>query len=76
MKLCRRLAPRRHVDLTGRIVAMTQRLGREVFLRQNSLEREDGEAALRALRVPLVIICGEHDDRSPRWPASRHEMAR
>ena len=43
-----------YADLTGRIIAMTQRLGREVFIRQNSLEREDGEAALRALRVPLL----------------------
>lgn len=53
------------IDLTTRIVDMTQRLGREVFLRQNSLEREDGEAALRALRVPLVIIVGENDQITP-----------
>jgi len=52
-------------ELTTRIVDMTQRLGREVFLRQNSLEREDGEAALRALRVPLVIIVGENDQITP-----------
>jgi len=60
-------------DLTGRIVDMTQRLGREVFLRQNSLEREDGEAALKALRVPLVIICGENDQITP--AAGHREMA-
>ena len=52
-------------QLTSRIVDMTQRLGREVFLRQNSLAREDGEAALRALRVPLVIIVGENDQITP-----------
>jgi len=52
-------------DLTGRITAMTLRLGREVFIRQNSLPREDGEAALRALRVPLLIICGETDQITP-----------
>jgi pimeloyl-ACP methyl ester carboxylesterase len=52
-------------ELTSRIVDMTQRLGREVFLRQNSLEREDGEAALRALRVPLVVIVGENDQITP-----------
>jgi pimeloyl-ACP methyl ester carboxylesterase len=52
-------------DLTGRIIAMTQRLGREVFIRQNSLERSDGEAALKALRVPLLIICGETDQITP-----------
>ncbi|ALL12437.1 alpha/beta fold hydrolase [Caulobacter henricii] len=52
-------------DLTGRIVAMTQRLGREVFIRQNSLERQDGEAALKALKVPLLILCGETDQITP-----------
>jgi pimeloyl-ACP methyl ester carboxylesterase len=60
-------------DLTGRIQAMTQRLGREVFLRQNGMPREDGEAALRALRCPIVIICGEHDAITPL--AKQHEMA-
>ena len=60
-------------DLTGRIQAMTQRLGRDVFLRQNALPREDGEAALRALRCPVVIICGEHDQITPL--AGQHEMA-
>ncbi|HJV41738.1 alpha/beta hydrolase [Caulobacter sp.] len=60
-------------ELTTRIVDMTQRLGREVFLRQNSLERQDGEAAVRALRVPLLIIVGENDQITP---ADRHrEMA-
>ena len=60
-------------DLTGRIQAMTQRLGREVFIRQNSLPREDGQAALRALRCPIVIICGEHDAITPL--AGQREMA-
>ena len=60
-------------DLTGRIQAMTQRLGREVFLRQNGLPREDGAASLRALRCPIVIICGEHDAITPL--AGQHEMA-
>ncbi len=52
-------------ELTGRIKAMTQRLGREVFVRQNEIERRDGEAALRALRCPILIICGEHDQITP-----------
>lgn len=60
-------------DLTGRIQAMTQRLGREVFVRQNSLPREDGQAALRALRCPIVIVCGEHDAITPL--AGQREMA-
>jgi pimeloyl-ACP methyl ester carboxylesterase len=52
-------------DLTGRIQAMTQRLGRDVFLRQNGLERGDGEAALRAFHGPIQIICGENDAITP-----------
>jgi pimeloyl-ACP methyl ester carboxylesterase len=60
-------------DLTGRIQAMTQRLGRDVFLRQNSLPREDGQAALRALRCPIVILCGEHDAITPL--AGQRDMA-
>jgi pimeloyl-ACP methyl ester carboxylesterase len=61
-------------DLTGRIIAMTQRLGREVFIRQNSLERGDGEAALKALRAPMTIICGESDQITP--VAGHRDMAR
>jgi pimeloyl-ACP methyl ester carboxylesterase len=60
-------------DLTGRIRAMTERLGREVFLRQNSAERDDGEAALRAYPGPTVIVCGDNDALTP-LPLSR-EMA-
>jgi pimeloyl-ACP methyl ester carboxylesterase len=36
-----------------------------VFVRQNEIERRDGEAALRALRCPILIICGEHDQITP-----------
>ncbi|EJL34862.1 putative hydrolase or acyltransferase of alpha/beta superfamily [Caulobacter sp. AP07] len=61
-------------DLTSRIQAMTQRLGREVFLRQNALERFDGAAALRALNKPIQIICGENDAITP--VEGHREMAR
>ena len=61
-------------DLTGRIQAMTQRLGREVFLRQNALERSDGAAVLRALNKPIQIICGENDAITP--AEGHREMAR
>lgn len=60
-------------DLTGRVQAMTQRLGREVFLRQNAVERPSGEAALRAFPRPVLILCGEHDVIRP--PAEHREMA-
>lgn len=52
-------------ELTGRIKAMTQRLGREVFIRQNEIERRDGEAVLKALDCPILIICGEADQITP-----------
>jgi pimeloyl-ACP methyl ester carboxylesterase len=61
-------------DLTSRIQAMTRRLGREVFLRQNALERFDGAAALRALNKPIQIICGENDAITP--AEGHREMAR
>lgn len=59
--------------MTGRIRAMTQRLGVEVFLRQNAMERPDGEAAVRAFPGPLLVLCGEHDRITP--PAWHEEMA-
>jgi pimeloyl-ACP methyl ester carboxylesterase len=52
-------------ELTGRIKSMTQRLGREVFIRQNEIERRDGEAVLRALTCPILILCGENDEITP-----------
>ncbi len=52
-------------DLTRRIKAMTMRLGREVFIRQNEVERRDGEAVLRSLTCPILILCGESDQITP-----------
>jgi len=52
-------------EITGRVRAMTQRLGLEVFLRQNALEREDGEAVLRAFVGPVLVLCGELDGVTP-----------
>ena len=60
-------------ELVGRIQAMTERLGREVFLRQNCVEREDGEAVLRGYAGPTLIVCGEHDALTPL--ATLQEMA-
>ena len=52
-------------DLIGRIRAMNERLGRDVFIRQNTLDRPDGEAALRSLTCPVLIICGKQDALTP-----------
>ncbi|MBB2758478.1 UNVERIFIED_ORG: pimeloyl-ACP methyl ester carboxylesterase [Xanthomonas campestris] len=59
--------------LLERVRGMTQRLGVEVFLRQNRLEREDGRALLRAYAGPLLVLCGQDDAITP--PALHEEMA-
>lgn len=52
-------------DMAGRVQAMTRRLGAEVFVRQSSLIRADGEAALRAYGGPALVLCGEDDQITP-----------
>ncbi|WP_426703264.1 alpha/beta fold hydrolase [Rhodanobacter sp. Col0626] len=59
--------------LVRRIHAMTLRQGREVFVRQNAMLREDGAATLRSLTCPVLILCGRHDVLTP--PALHGEMA-
>jgi pimeloyl-ACP methyl ester carboxylesterase len=59
--------------LVQRINAMTLRQGREVFMRQNAMRREDGAAALRGLTCPVLVLCGRHDVLTP--PALHREMA-
>ncbi len=60
-------------DLLCRIRAMTERLGVEVFLRQNRLERKDGAEVLRCLRIPTLVLCGANDQLTP--PSAHREMA-
>lgn len=60
-------------DVAGRVKAMTQRLGAEVFIRQSSLVRDDGEAALRAFDGPALVLCGEVDRITT--PDGHREMA-
>jgi pimeloyl-ACP methyl ester carboxylesterase len=59
--------------LVQRINAMTLRQGREVFVRQNAMRREDGAAVLRGLACPVLVLCGRHDVLTP--PALHREMA-
>ena len=59
--------------LVQRINAMTLRQGREVFIRQNAMRREDGAAALRGLTCPVLVLCGRLDVLTP--PALHEEMA-
>jgi pimeloyl-ACP methyl ester carboxylesterase len=53
------------VDLVNRIKAMTKRLGAEVYIRQNGMIREDGEAVVKSLRCPVLVLCGENDVLTP-----------
>lgn len=61
------VAPARLHDaaLAQRINAMTLRQGREVFIRQNAMLREDGEAVLRGLSCPVMVLCGRLDVLTP-----------
>jgi pimeloyl-ACP methyl ester carboxylesterase len=60
--------------IVARIRAMTERLGAETFVRQNSIERKDGTNVLRSLTCPVMILCGENDRVTPL--ADHYEMAR
>lgn len=70
------LHPKRLDDasLTGRIQAMTTRLGRDVFLRQNNMIRPDGREALAAYCGPALVLCGAEDRITP--VSISEEMAR
>lgn len=69
------LAPDHLADpvLTGRIQAMTARLGRDIFVRQNNMIRHDGSAALAAFPRRALVLCGAEDQITP--VALHEEMA-
>lgn len=52
-------------DLIDRIKDMTKRLGPDVYIRQNGMVRDDGEAVVKSLRCPVLILCGENDVLTP-----------
>jgi pimeloyl-ACP methyl ester carboxylesterase len=60
--------------VVDRIRGMTERLGPEVFVRQNNIERRDGAAIISSLTCPVVVICGENDVLTPL--TDHEEMAR
>ena len=60
--------------LVERIKAMTQRVGRDAFIRQTLVPRVDGSAALRAIRCPALVMCGLHDRVTP-WQDHRDMAA-
>lgn len=69
------LAPqnRSNTGLVDSIRAMTERLGKDVFVRQTRLERPDNRAALSALSCPTVVACGAEDALTP--PDHHREIA-
>ncbi|MFQ6549882.1 alpha/beta fold hydrolase [Aestuariibius sp. 2305UL40-4] len=55
------------------VMAMARDLGPEVFVRQSRAlqRRPDQQAVLRKVKVPALILCGEHDALCP---VKRHEF--
>jgi pimeloyl-ACP methyl ester carboxylesterase len=61
--------------LTGRVMAMAARIGRDAFLRQQTaiLGRPDSRPDLPRIACPAVVVCGRQDELTP-LPVSE-EMA-
>lgn len=59
--------------MTGRVRAMTERLGPEVFIRQSLVDRPDNRPVLREIDCPALVLCGAVDRITPR--ALHEEMA-
>jgi pimeloyl-ACP methyl ester carboxylesterase len=53
--------------LTREIMAMTQRVGRDAYLRQMQaiMGRPDGRADLPRIAVPTLVLCGREDQSTP-----------
>jgi pimeloyl-ACP methyl ester carboxylesterase len=49
--------------LTGEVMAMAERVGRDAFLRQQKLimDRPDSRPGLPSLRLPTLVLCGRQD---------------
>jgi pimeloyl-ACP methyl ester carboxylesterase len=60
---------------THEIMAMTQRVGRDAYLRQMRaiMGRPDGRADLPRIAVPTLVLCGREDLSTP--PALHQEIA-
>lgn len=53
--------------LTGIVLAMAERIGRDAYLRQVAgiMTRPDGRADLPRIGVPTLILCGREDQATP-----------
>ena len=54
-------------ELTGTVMAMAERTGKDAFLRQQSaiLKRVDSRPHLAAMRCPALVLCGRQDTLTP-----------
>lgn len=54
-------------DFVAAVAAMTMRVGRDAFIRQQTaiLGRPDSRPGLSRIRVPTVVICGRQDQATP-----------
>jgi len=61
--------------LTGRVTAMTHRVGKEAFVRQQKaiIGRIDSRASLPRISCPTLVLCGRQDQLTP--VALHEEMA-
>jgi pimeloyl-ACP methyl ester carboxylesterase len=50
-------------ELTGELMAMAERVGRDAFLRQQTLimERQDSRTMLPQVACPTLVLCGRQD---------------
>ena len=53
--------------LTGIVLAMAERIGRDAYLRQVAaiMTRPDGRADLPRIAVPTLVLCGREDEATP-----------
>jgi len=54
-------------DLTGKIMAMAEHVGKDAFIRQQHtiMSRKDGFDVLSRVKCPVVVICGRQDILTP-----------
>ncbi|MBL8700411.1 MAG: alpha/beta fold hydrolase [Alphaproteobacteria bacterium] len=54
-------------ELVATVTAMTQRVGRDVFIRQQTaiMGRPDSRPGLVQIRVPTLVLCGRQDQATP-----------
>lgn len=61
--------------LTGAVIAMAGRVGRQAFVRQQTaiIGRPDSRPGLAAIRCPTLVLCGRQDAITP--PPAQEELA-